>query len=320
MTATQTTYAAFKSLVTLPLLMLVMCGLVSGQDGDGWRTGRATWYDDDPSMSVHDGSCMYGYLGGRYGGEGNWHVGAINDGNPLFSGSCGKCFEVKCEPMNFKDNYGQELGRKGACSSTSSINVAITDNCPCHKPGNEYSNQRWCCGDMDHLDVGIWAFRDMADPGLGVIGIKYRPVDCPSGWEDAGCKHPHDPGCLGDFLGQPSAGSSSSSGGEYSSPSPEDWSPNPDDAYSSSSPEEWSPSPDDWSPSPNDWTPSPEDWSPSPEDWTPSPEDWSPDDWNNSPSPENAYGSGPDDTSNGNGDGSSGYDNGNQDSYGNSPW
>jgi hypothetical protein len=62
--------------------------------------------------------------------------------------------------MNFRDNYGQELGREGAwCQSTNSINVVMKDSCPCHKPGNEYSNTRWCCGDMDHLDVGIWAFR-----------------------------------------------------------------------------------------------------------------------------------------------------------------
>ncbi|KAG1668661.1 hypothetical protein FOA52_001268 [Chlamydomonas sp. UWO 241] len=300
MTATQTTYATCKALLMLPLLMLAMCGLVSGQD-DGWRTGRATWYDDDPSMSVHDGSCMYGYLGGRYGGEGNWHVGAMNDGNPLYAGSCGKCFEIKCEPMNFKDNYGQELGRDGACSSTDPINVVMTDTCPCSKPGNEYSNQRWCCGDMDHFDLGIWAFRNMADTSLGVIGIKYRPIDCPSGWEDSGCQHPSDAGCT--FNGQSPSSSSS----------PAEWSPSPDDAYSS-------PSPEDPSPSPEDWSPSPKEWSPSPEDWSPSPEDWSPDDWNNSPSPDDAYGSSPGDASYGNGDGSSGYDNGSQDSYGNSPW
>ncbi|KAG1668659.1 hypothetical protein FOA52_001266 [Chlamydomonas sp. UWO 241] len=339
MTTAQTAYATRKPLFMLLLLMLAMCGLASGQDG--WRTGRTTWYDDAAWMSVHDGSCMYGYLGGRYGGEQNWHVGAMNDGNPLYAGSCGKCFEVKCEPMNFKDNYGQELGREGACSSTNSINIVMTDTCPCNKPGNEYSNQRWCCGDMDHFDIGIWAFQNLADPGLGVIGIKYRPVACPSGWEDSGCKHPHDPICQGSFNGQPSSSSSSplkdaydsSSGGEYTSPSPEDWndspspSPSPDDWNNSPSPspEDWSPSPspEDWSPSPSpspkDWSPSPspssEDWSPSPspspKDWSPSPSP-SPEDWSPSPSPDDML-------SSDNGDGSSG-DSSNQGSYGASPW
>ncbi|KAG1668997.1 hypothetical protein FOA52_000590 [Chlamydomonas sp. UWO 241] len=280
MTATKSAYAACTAFLMLPLLMLVMCGLASGQD-DGWRTGRATWYDDAAWMSVHSGSCMYGHLGGRYGGEQNWHVGAMNDGNPLYSGSCGKCFEVKCEPMSFKDNYGQELGREGSCGSTNSVKIAITDTCPCSKPGNEYSNHRWCCGDMDHLDLGIWAFREMADPGLGVIGIKYRPVDCPSGWSDSGCQHSSNSGCSGSFNGQPLSGSSSPSDDGSGSSSPEDWSDSP-------SPEDWSPSPEDWSPSPEDWSPSPEDWSLSPEDWSgsPSPEDWS-------PSPEDSYGNSP---------------------------
>jgi hypothetical protein len=39
---------------------------------------------------------------------------------------------------------------------------------------NEYSNKRWCCGDMDHFDVSVWAFEKLADQKWGVIGIKYR--------------------------------------------------------------------------------------------------------------------------------------------------
>jgi hypothetical protein len=51
---------------------------------------------------------MYGYLGGRYGGEQNWHVGAMNHGNPLYAGSCGwvgapcpalLCLPTQCDPL-----------------------------------------------------------------------------------------------------------------------------------------------------------------------------------------------------------------------------
>jgi hypothetical protein len=30
--------------------------------------------------------------------------------------------------------------------------------CYSNYPNNYYSNKRWCCGDMDHLDISKWAF------------------------------------------------------------------------------------------------------------------------------------------------------------------
>jgi hypothetical protein len=49
--------------------------------------------------------------------------------------------------MTFKDGYGAQLDRNGACHDPeSSVVVMITDTCPCHYPGNAYSNKRWCCG------------------------------------------------------------------------------------------------------------------------------------------------------------------------------
>jgi hypothetical protein len=81
-----------------------------------------------------------------------WDVAAASDTNNDYSGSCGKCKEVKCKPMTFKDGYGAQLDRNGAChDQEASVVVTITDTCPCHYPGNYYSNKRWCCGDMYHL-------------------------------------------------------------------------------------------------------------------------------------------------------------------------
>ncbi len=56
--------------------------------------------------------------------------------------------------------------------------VRITDTCPCTYPANAYSNKRWCCGDMDHFDVSVWAFEKLADKKWGVVGIKYRQGGC----------------------------------------------------------------------------------------------------------------------------------------------
>ena len=65
-----------------------------------------------------------------------------------------RCYEVQCLPSSFTDGYGSPLDRTGVCfNPNASVVVRITDTCPCVYPGNAYSNRRWCCGDMDHLDI-----------------------------------------------------------------------------------------------------------------------------------------------------------------------
>jgi hypothetical protein len=48
----------------------------------------------------------------------------------------------------------------------------------CHYPGNYASNKRWCCGDMYHMDISLWAFEKLADLKWGVIGMEWRDVSC----------------------------------------------------------------------------------------------------------------------------------------------
>jgi hypothetical protein len=65
--------------------------------------------------------------------------------------------------MNFADGYGQWLDRKEVCfSKSASVVVMITDTCPCHYPDNYVSNKRWCCGDMYHLDLSVWAYEKVS--------------------------------------------------------------------------------------------------------------------------------------------------------------
>jgi hypothetical protein len=112
-------------------------------------TTGATFYGKD-GWSIHTGSCMFGYLDETAGT--GWDTAAISDAAWDYSGSCGKCKEVKCKATGFRDGYGQWLDRKDACFDTSaSVVVTITDTCPCSYPGNYYSNKRWCCGDMYHM-------------------------------------------------------------------------------------------------------------------------------------------------------------------------
>ncbi|GMH41626.1 hypothetical protein BSKO_09536 [Bryopsis sp. KO-2023] len=159
----------------LVLLVFVALGLVPGAFSYGWRIGRATNYGDastgDPA-SFHSGSCGYGSLWGK--GVDNLNVLAIPSKHPDFQWSCGSCYEVKCHPMTYKDNYGNVHHREHACYDPHRvITFAVTDCCPCH------SNTQWCCGDMDHFDLSHHGFSQLAARHWGTFGIKYRKVACP---------------------------------------------------------------------------------------------------------------------------------------------
>ncbi|GIL56933.1 hypothetical protein Vafri_12216, partial [Volvox africanus] len=96
-----------------------------------------------------------------------------------FGSSCGKCYEVRCRNADFMDGNGETLRRSSACYDESkSVIITIVDACPCQYPNNAHSNRRWCCGDMNHLDISQEAFQQLADLNVGVIGLSYREVDC----------------------------------------------------------------------------------------------------------------------------------------------
>jgi hypothetical protein len=106
-------------------------------------------------------------------------VAALPDKFGGFDGSCGRCYEVQCHNSQFRDAFGENIDRASQCKdSSASLVVRTTDACPCVKDDNPYSNSRWCCGDMNHVDLSIWAFEKLADPKLGVIAIEWRDVSC----------------------------------------------------------------------------------------------------------------------------------------------
>eukprot|EP01025_Chloroclados_australasicus_P003402 TRINITY_DN107_c1_g1_i1.p2 TRINITY_DN107_c1_g1~~TRINITY_DN107_c1_g1_i1.p2 ORF type:complete len:394 (-),score=54.81 TRINITY_DN107_c1_g1_i1:3929-5110(-) len=144
-----------------------------------WQDGRATFYGNEYwYWSIHEGSCDYGY---QCDNEGTgWDVAALPDTHPDFRlGACGTCYEVKCHGVTFEDIHGNVLDRTNICyNSEASVVVRVVDACPCNDVNNYYSNNRWCCGDIDHLDLSIWAFEKLADPKWGVMGLQYRPVAC----------------------------------------------------------------------------------------------------------------------------------------------
>ncbi|PNW80185.1 hypothetical protein CHLRE_08g381550v5 [Chlamydomonas reinhardtii] len=153
-----------------------------GGGGGGWRYGRATFYGSMGGGSIDDGSCMYGGLPNGMVSTGK-DIVALSDTADDYAGSCGRCYEVQCNPASFNDGYGNHIDRTSPCYNGSSVIVTVTDTCPCYYPANQYSNRRWCCGDMYHMDLSSEAFAKLADLGWGVIGTRWRVVGCPGGFQ-----------------------------------------------------------------------------------------------------------------------------------------
>eukprot|EP01026_Neomeris_dumetosa_P029631 TRINITY_DN2398_c0_g1_i8.p1 TRINITY_DN2398_c0_g1~~TRINITY_DN2398_c0_g1_i8.p1 ORF type:complete len:570 (-),score=65.58 TRINITY_DN2398_c0_g1_i8:623-2332(-) len=121
------------------------------------------------------GSCGYGYICQDEGT--GWDVAAISNKHWDYENSCGRCYEVKCRSGTFTDGFGEQIQRENVCrNESSSVLVRVVDTCPC--TGENYSNTRWCCGDMEHLGLSVWAFEKLSDIKYGVIGIEYRQVAC----------------------------------------------------------------------------------------------------------------------------------------------
>eukprot|EP01024_Parvocaulis_polyphysoides_P066410 TRINITY_DN7801_c0_g1_i1.p1 TRINITY_DN7801_c0_g1~~TRINITY_DN7801_c0_g1_i1.p1 ORF type:complete len:421 (-),score=52.50 TRINITY_DN7801_c0_g1_i1:270-1532(-) len=156
------------------VILLLCVTVVSSQ----WKQGRGTFYGNEWwAWNIHEGSCGYGYLCPEEGT--GWDIAALPDAHWDYLGSCGRCYEVKCMPSVFQDNYGETLDRSNQCyDPEASVVVTVTDTCPCNYASNWYSNQRWCCGDMDHLDLSVWTFEKLADTKWGVLGLQYQAVSC----------------------------------------------------------------------------------------------------------------------------------------------
>ncbi|GMH45771.1 hypothetical protein BSKO_13734 [Bryopsis sp. KO-2023] len=79
----------------------------------------------------------------------------ITDGFSIHEGSC------QFGPLDREVGTGWDI-------------AAMSD---CHP---DFQGSCGCCGDMDHFDISSFAFEKLAPKSEGVIGLKYRPVPCPS--------------------------------------------------------------------------------------------------------------------------------------------
>ena len=96
----------------------------------------------------------------RVGLKAAWHPGPLQGRLSLTilpcCPPCRKCVEVKCDPRGVTDLYGSYYSFTADVCKPGSVTVMIPDNCP------KASNQRWCSGDMPHLDLSIEAFSSVS--------------------------------------------------------------------------------------------------------------------------------------------------------------
>ncbi|KAL6768135.1 hypothetical protein ACKKBF_B37940 [Auxenochlorella protothecoides x Auxenochlorella symbiontica] len=161
------------------LAALYLTSVIYAIEVCAWTRGRATFYGAD-GYSIHTGSCGFGF---QWPGIGTgFDVAAMTDAAPDFTDSCGRCYEVQCDPTpRLLDGFGDLLDRSHVClDEAASVIVRVTDSCPCRYPDNAYSNQKWCCFDhgITHFDLSVWAFEKLANTTWGVMGIRYREVPC----------------------------------------------------------------------------------------------------------------------------------------------
>lgn len=207
---------------------------VAGTTG-GWRSGRATFFDAPAywtdAFSTRGagsyGDILYtacGLWSTRDGASVNYqdlpfpkeNVAAMSVADPDYAGSCGRCYEVRCQdglvPGNgttpipisqffyqasvnttIKDDFGRSYPGNSAeaqglqnvtCyrnpdGSKPSVVVHIIDTCPAYqlKNGTQVS-QLWCNSDVAHFDLSYWAMQQLAHPLYGVIPLEFRPVNC----------------------------------------------------------------------------------------------------------------------------------------------
>lgn len=119
------------------------------------------------------GACGYGRLDppSAFGPNA---VAALSDVSPYFPGSCGRCFEVRCRPATVTSGSGVSYDRTAACRpGNGTIIVQVIDEC------TSVGNTEWCADpSIPHLDLGKDAFRRLANPNVGFIGLLLRPVPC----------------------------------------------------------------------------------------------------------------------------------------------
>ncbi|KAI9136951.1 RlpA-like double-psi beta-barrel-protein domain-containing protein-containing protein [Paraphysoderma sedebokerense] len=176
------------------LVVLATLAALTSTTSAQWIDGRATYYPGpgEAATDMSTLSCTQSIRG--FTPRSNSWFGAMADKAPLYAGpacqpnpnggpypicpnqgSCGKCYEIKCV-----SKFPAENGGAQTCIPGKSVTVQIVDACPHNHPVNLGKKNDNPCQDtgVNHIDLNINAFKEIANLGAGTIRTQIREVAC----------------------------------------------------------------------------------------------------------------------------------------------
>ncbi|KAI9136934.1 hypothetical protein BKA69DRAFT_1101086 [Paraphysoderma sedebokerense] len=131
------------------------------------------------------------------------YFAAISDLSPVFNGppcrenqyggtpdcpnqaSCRQCFQIRCVSKFMWYDQGNKNDKSSCISPEKSVVVQVADACPSmHKINRGKGNQNPCgetSRSLNHFDLNLDAFQEIATTGDGIIHMEFKQVDCAVG-------------------------------------------------------------------------------------------------------------------------------------------